>query len=82
MTNPTMRDLFMAPRNYLRMKEALLSVLAGDIFGKTPIWGSLLAFKVVYYASSLRTIGRSLGAWRRRRVNIRPLEGGDGVVRP
>jgi len=80
MTNPTMRDLFMGPRNYLRMKEALLSVLAGDIFGKTPIWGSVLAFKVVFYATSLRNIGRSVSAWRRRRVDIRPLEGGDGVV--
>jgi 2-polyprenyl-6-methoxyphenol hydroxylase-like FAD-dependent oxidoreductase len=81
MTNPTMRDLFMGPRNYLRMKEALLSLLAGDIFGKTPIWGSLFAFKVVYYATSLRNLGRSLRAWQRRRVNIRPLVGGDGVVR-
>jgi hypothetical protein len=64
------------------MKEALLSLLAGDIFGKTPIWGSLLAFKLVYYATSLRNLGRSLRALRRRRVNIRPIEGDDGVVRP
>ena len=28
-TNPTMRDLFMAPRNVLRMKEAMLGLLAG-----------------------------------------------------
>ena len=69
------------PRNILRMKEALLSLLSGDIFGKTPIWGSLFAFKVVYYATSLRNLGRSLRAWQRRRVNIRPLVGGDGVVR-
>ncbi|MGT2490854.1 hypothetical protein ACU4GD_10825 [Cupriavidus basilensis] len=33
-TTPTMRDLFMGPRNVLRMKEALLSVLAGDIYGR------------------------------------------------
>ena len=31
MTRPAMRDLFMAPGNTLRMKEALLSLLAGDI---------------------------------------------------
>src|SRR5690606_33231019 len=36
-TNPTMRELFMGPRNIFRVKEALLSVLAGDVFGKTPI---------------------------------------------
>jgi hypothetical protein len=71
----------MGPRNYLRMKEAVLSLLAGDIFGRTPIWGSLFAFKLVYYAASLRNAGRSLRAWRQRRENIRPLEGDDGVVR-
>ena len=38
-TNPTMREFFMAPHNPLRVKEALLSLLAGDIYGKTPIWG-------------------------------------------
>ncbi len=80
MTNPTMRDLFMGPRNYLRMKEALLSLLAGDIFGRTPIWGSLLAFKLVYYATSLANAGRSVRAWRQRRANIRPVEGADGTV--
>ena len=29
---PAMRDLFMAPRNYFRMQEALLSLLSGDVF--------------------------------------------------
>ena len=53
-TNPAMRDLFMGPRNILRMKEALLGLLAGDIYGKTPIWSSLRAFKAVYYIVSVR----------------------------
>ncbi len=73
-TNPTMRELFLGPRNVLRMKEALLSVLAGDIFGRTPIWGALRAFKGVYYVISLANLGRSLGAARRRAANIRPVE--------
>lgn len=72
-TNPTMRDLFMGPRNSLRMREALLSVLGGDIFGKTPIGPSLLAFKCVYYASSLVNLGRTIKAWRSRKVNIRSV---------
>ena len=48
-TNPTMREAFLGPRNILRMEEALLSLLAGDIFGRTPIWTSLRLFKAVYY---------------------------------
>jgi flavin-dependent dehydrogenase len=73
-TNPTMRELFLGPRNLWRMREALLSVLAGDIFGNTPIWGPLRAFKGVYYALSLANLGRSLRAARRRALNIRPVE--------
>ena len=73
-TNPTMRDLFMGPRNTLRMKEAMLGLLAGDIFGRTPIWSSLRAFKVLYYLMSLAHLKRSLQALRRRRINIRPVE--------
>ena len=73
-TNPTMRDLFMAPRNLFRMKEALLGLLAGDIYGKTPIWTSLGAFKGVYYLFSLLKLRRSVGAARRRAVNIQPVE--------
>jgi flavin-dependent dehydrogenase len=71
-STPTMRELFLGPRNSLRMEEALLSVLAGDIFGRTPIWGRLRLFKALYYLMSLATLGRSLRAWRRRAVNIRP----------
>jgi flavin-dependent dehydrogenase len=73
-TNPTMRELFMGPRNMLRMKEALLSVLAGDIFGRTPIGPSVLAFKGLFYLMCLRHPLRTLKAQRRRRVNIRSGE--------
>jgi flavin-dependent dehydrogenase len=73
-TNPTMRDLFMAPRNDLRMKEAMLGLLAGDIYGDTPIWKSLRAFKGVYYVFSTLNLKRSLLALRRRAANIRPTE--------
>ena len=73
-TNPAMRELFLGPRNVLGMKQALLSVLAGDIFGRTPIWGSLQAFKGVYYAVSFANLGRSWRAARRRALNMRPVE--------
>ncbi|HUN71761.1 MAG TPA: NAD(P)/FAD-dependent oxidoreductase [Steroidobacteraceae bacterium] len=74
MTRPAMQDLFMAPRNILRMKEALLSLLAGDIFGTTPIWASLRAFKLVYYAMTLAHPRTSLAALRARARNIRPIQ--------
>ncbi len=77
-TNPTIREMFMGPRNMFRVKEALLSLLAGDIYGRTPIWGSLRVLKAIYYAISAGHLRRTWAAWRRRRVNIRdagPLAG-------
>jgi flavin-dependent dehydrogenase len=75
-TSPTMREMFMRPRNTWRMKEALLSLLAGDIFGSTPIWRSLRAFKLVYGLISVMHPRRSAHARRLRRLNIRPAESG------
>ena len=72
-TNPTMRELFLGPRNVLRMEEALLSLLAGDIFGRTPIWTALRLLKGVYFAMSLANLGRTIRAARRRAFNIRPV---------
>jgi flavin-dependent dehydrogenase len=71
MTSPTMRKLFMAPRNNLRMQEALLSLLAGDLFRGTPIRWSLRAFKAIYYTASLLDIKDNLAAWKRRRRMMR-----------
>ncbi|HEU4458419.1 MAG TPA: NAD(P)/FAD-dependent oxidoreductase [Methylibium sp.] len=72
-TNPTMREFFMHPANPLRMREAILSVLAGDIFGRKPFRGALALFKLVYLGSALRHAARSWAAWRRRRQDIRDL---------
>jgi flavin-dependent dehydrogenase len=73
-TNPTMRNLFMGPRNLFRMQEALLSVLAGDVFGKTRLWPQLLAFKALYYGISLANLRRTYDAWKKRKSNIRPAD--------
>ena len=72
-TNPTIREMFMAPKNPLRVKEALLSLLAGDIYGKTPIWASLYVLKAIYYVASLANWKRTYNAWKLRRENIRDL---------
>ena len=74
-TNPTMRGFFMhegsAP---LRVKDAVLTVLAGDIHGRTPFRLPLTLFKGIYYVVSLAHPLRTWNAWRRRRQNIRDLD--------
>ena len=72
-TNPTMREFFMSPANPFRVKEALISLLAGDIYGRTPIWGSIRVLKALYYLVSIGNLRRTVRAWQRRRVNIRDV---------
>ncbi len=69
-TNPTIRQLFMYPANPLRVKEALLSLLAGDLYGRSPIQPSLWVLKAIYYVISLRHLPRSFRGWRQRRINL------------
>ena len=52
-TSPAIRSLFMGPRNFFRMKEAVLSLLAGDTDPKSPIRFRLKLFKGLYYAKTL-----------------------------
>jgi flavin-dependent dehydrogenase len=73
MTNPAMRELFMHPRNPLRVKEAVLSLLAGDIHGRTPIWRALWLFKAIYYLTWIGNAPRAWRAWRARGRNIQAV---------
>ena len=82
MNNPIMRELFMGPRNVWRVKEALLSVLAGDIFGKTPIWPSVYMFKLMFYLSSLKNLKISLRAKKQRAINILPVDDPNMAIHP
>lgn len=52
-TTPAIRDLFMNPRNFFNMRQGIISVLAGDLFRKTPIDRPLLVFQCVYRIKSL-----------------------------
>jgi flavin-dependent dehydrogenase len=54
MNRPALRDLFMNPRNILRMREAMLSMLSGDVFEASPVHRRLTLFKALYYAKTLR----------------------------
>jgi flavin-dependent dehydrogenase len=59
-TTPAIRSLFMAPRNYFRMAEAVLSLLAGDIGAKSPIRSRLALFKALFYVKM--GFGRLIGS--------------------
>ena len=53
MNRPALRDLFMNPRNILRLQEAVLAMLSGDVFRPSPVHFRLMIFKALYYAKVL-----------------------------
>lgn len=68
-TTPAIRELFMNPSERWGLQESLISVLAGDIFGRTRWRARLRLFQLIYYLKSLALLRQSVGAWfRRRRV--------------
>jgi flavin-dependent dehydrogenase len=76
-TSPAMQELFMAPRNIWRIREAIVSMLAGDIFRDTPVATPLALFKGVYYLTSAARLSRSWTSYARRRRNVAlTFEGG------
>lgn len=74
-----MHDLFMAPRNVFRVEEAVVTMLAGDVFRRTPMRLPLLAFKAIYYLTALSNLPTEFSLWRRRRRN-RTLTFADGTL--
>ena len=49
---PALRLLFMAPRNMLRMRDGLVSLLAGNLRGSWRSTLPVLAFKSIYYVTA------------------------------
>ena len=63
---PGLHNIFMNPSNILRLRDALLSVLAGNIFLRARLAIRLLALKALYYIYSVADPRPSWAAWRRR----------------
>ncbi|WP_188972656.1 NAD(P)/FAD-dependent oxidoreductase [Neoroseomonas lacus] len=51
--NPVLRDMFMNPSNRFRMREGLVSLLAGDVHANANRQLPVLAFKAAYHGLSL-----------------------------
>lgn len=67
---PAMRNLFMSPRNWLGMEEAVLSLLAGDVFSGSAIWARLLVFKAIYYVTKLSHLRHRIRRGNRRSSGV------------
>jgi flavin-dependent dehydrogenase len=72
-TSPSLHFMFMHPQNHFRVQEAVISVLAGDVYDGAPIKWRLRLFKLMYYGTALATFARSWASYLRRRRNAQEL---------
>jgi flavin-dependent dehydrogenase len=50
---PAIRYLFANPRNWLQVEQAVISMLAGDVFKGGGIWWRMQAFKALYHLTNV-----------------------------
>jgi hypothetical protein len=61
-TTPVMRELFQNPRNFWQIEQAVISMLAGNVFDHPGVLRRLKAFRLIYAATAL--LQRLRGATR------------------
>ena len=66
-TTPTMKRLFAHPRNVWQIEQAVISMLAGDVFDNPRVRRRLRAFRAIYAITALRFLPDAL----RRRLRGR-----------
>ncbi len=70
-TSPTMKALFAHPRNVWQVEQAVVSMLAGDVFGARPVLRRLRLFRAIYALSALGMAPAAFRGWMRRRRQLR-----------
>ncbi len=70
-TSPGMRRLFRNPRNTWQVEQAVISLLAGDVFRNRSIRWRLRMFHGLYALASFAQPVSSLFSWRQRKANLR-----------
>lgn len=67
-TSPTMRHLFANPRNVLQVEQAVIGMLAGDVFDNPALKRRLRLFRLIYAVTALGMLPEAMRSrWRRRR---------------
>ena len=70
-TQPAFRNMFIAPRNWFRMEETILSILAGDVFGASHTRFPISLFKLIYYLSTAMAPSLNLAHYRLRHRSVK-----------
>lgn len=80
-TSPTMRALFAQPQNTWQLEQAVVAMLAGDVFDSPKVRLRLRAFRAIYALTTLLMMPRAWHSWRLRRRQARLGFDGDTLQR-
>ena len=76
-TTPVMRRLFAQPRNHFQVEQAVISMLAGDVFDNRAVLRRLRLFRLIYAFNALQLAPQALRGWLRRRRQVGENFNGD-----
>jgi flavin-dependent dehydrogenase len=74
---PVMKHLFNNPRNAWQVEQAVISMLAGDVFDNPAVVQRLRLFRVIYALTALQQMPGALRGWLQRRRAAREGFSGD-----
>jgi flavin-dependent dehydrogenase len=69
-TTPVMRHLFNNPRNVWQVEQAVISMLAGDVFDNRKVLRRLRLFRMIYAITALQLAPEAFRGWLRRRRQV------------
>jgi len=76
-TTPVMQRLFSAPRNDWQLEQAVISMLAGDVFDNRAVRWRLVLFRLIYGLNAVAIAPRALRGWLARRRQVGESFAGD-----
>jgi len=69
-TTPVMRHLFNHPRNVWQVEQAVISMLAGDVFDNPEVLKRLRLFRFIYTVTAIRMAPLALRGWLKRKRQV------------
>ncbi len=75
-----MARLFGQPRDVLKVEQAMVSMLAGDVFDSPGVWWRLQVFKLIYLWNWVSQWRRSLRNYRARRHQVGVFFDGEDLI--
>jgi flavin-dependent dehydrogenase len=79
-TSPAMSRLFAHPRDILQVEQAMVSMLAGDVFSSPRVWWRLQLFKLIYLSTWITLWRRSARNKRTRDRQVSVIFEGEDLL--